>query len=748
MRKILSYILLTVMLFSLASCGSGEEASVKPFDTKAESADVDERVIGENSSLRLEWDDDTKGVVLYDLKSGLSYGTSPASEGEEQLDEFGMPIKRSPNVNSPITISYLDYETNTVIDSTAYSAAVEDGRVRCAKGKNSILVEFYFDTPKIMVPVQYILKDDCLQIKINAKDIQEDKNKLIKVSVAPFFCSAKNDSEDSYIFVPSGSGALIKPTYLSSQGTNYSSQVYGFDSTIEVLSETSNRESVRLPVYGARMSNGRGALAIIDSGADSAVIEVTAGSGAYGYTAVYSSFLIRGYTGHVANLFSGINVESTVYSERKIDGTLSVGFYPLSGDNADYIGMAKVYREYLIKKYNMTEVSRDMSLGLTLLGGTVVSDSFCGIPYTKLYAATTLKQAAAVLSDVLKETGLPVNAVLKGFGTAGVDTGTVGGGYKLAGKLGNNKDLFELQRLCDDYSSQLFFDYDIVRFAKTGKGASVFSDACVNAGEKKASQYLYNPAVLSREKSTLYYLLTPSKLGGAVQRALSSSGKMKLKGISFSTLTSMSYSDYGNKAVSDFYAKSGFAKTATDSLKTVKKSNYKIASSAANDYAAALSDVIMNAPTQSDKEHIFYTDVPFYETVFKGYVPMTVESINLRADGKAAVLKAIEGGCGLNYTVIDHRSDRMTASKLPVFYNSVYSDIKEDILKTAESLGDYYKAVGGAHITGHKILTENLRATIFDNGMTVYVNYGDAAAASPEGEVGAGGFLLAKGEIS
>ena len=747
MRKILSYILLIVMLFSLASCGSGGEASVKPFDTKAESADADERVIGENSSLRLEWDDDTKDAVLYDLKSGLSYGTSPAKE-EEQLDEFGMPIKRSPNVNSPITISYLDYETNTVIDSTAYSAAVEDGRVRCAKGKNSILVEFYFDAPKIMVPVQYILKDDCLQIKINAKDIQEDKNKLIKVSVAPFFCSAKNDSDDSYIFVPSGSGALIKPTYLSRQGTNYSSQVYGFDSTIEVLSETSNRESVRLPVYGARMSGRKGALAIIDSGADSAVIEVTAGSGAYGYTAVYSSFLIRGYTGHVANLFSGINVESTVYSERKIDGTLSVAFYPLSGDNADYIGMAKVYREYLIKKYNMTEISGDMSLGLTFLGGTVVSDSFCGIPYTKLYAATTLKQAAAVLSDVLKETGLPVNAVLKGFGTAGVDTGTVGGGYKLAGKLGNNKDLSELQRLCDDSSSQLFFDYDIVRFAKTGKGASVFSDACVNAGEKKASQYLYNPAVLSREKSTLYYLLTPSKLGGAVQRALSSSGKMKLKGISFSTLTSMSYSDYGNKTVSDFYAKSGFAKTVTDSLKTVKKSNYKIASSAANDYAAALSDVIMNAPTQSDREHIFYTDVPFYETVFKGYVPMTVESINLRADGKAAVLKAIEGGCGLNYTVIDHRSDRMTASKLPVFYNSVYSDIKEDISKTAESLDDYYKAVGGAHIIGHRILTENLRVTFFDNGTAVYVNYGDTAAASPAGEVKAGGFLLAKGEIS
>lgn len=71
------------MLLSLTSCGSGGGALSKPFDTGAESAETDEKIIGENSSLRLEWDDTTKGAVLYDLKSGLSLGTSPAADGEE-----------------------------------------------------------------------------------------------------------------------------------------------------------------------------------------------------------------------------------------------------------------------------------------------------------------------------------------------------------------------------------------------------------------------------------------------------------------------------------------------------------------------------------------------------------------------------------------------------------------------------------------------------------------------------------------
>lgn len=744
MKRVLSLVLLTSVLISLTACGNGKETLTKPFDASAESSVYDEKLIGENDSLRLEWDDTSKGVALYDLKSNLRWGTTPVSDGAEQVDEFGMPIKRSPKVNSPITISYLDYETNTVIDSTSYSAAVEEGRVRCAKGKNSILVEFYFDAARIMVPVQYILKDDFLQIKIKTEDIQEEKNKIVKISVAPFFCSVENDSDDSYIFVPSGSGTLIKPTTLSQQGTDYSSQVYGFDSTIEVLSETSVRESVRLPVYGARMSDGKGALAIIDGAADSAVIEVSAGASAYGYTTVFSSFLLRGYTGHVANLFSGTNVENTVYSNRKINETLSVRFYPLIGNNADYTGMAETYRNYLIKKYNMTELSDDSSLGLTFLGGTMVSDSFCGIPYTRLYAATTATQVKSILTDVFKETELPVKTVLKGFGSTGIDAGVIGGKYRIAKELGKNKELTELQKLCNDNASELYFDYDIVRFVKSGKGASTFSDACYNAGEKKAAQYLYNVAVLNQDKDTLYYLFTPSKIGDALQRVLKSVKKMNIDGISVSTLTSMCYSDYSDKSKSDYYAKSGFAKNVTDNLKSVKNEKLKIASSAANDYAAALSDVIMNVPTQSDGEHIFYTDIPFYEMVFKGYVSMTSESINLKSDGRKAVLKAVESGCGLNYTVIDNWSNRLFASDVPVFYNSVYSDIKEDICENIALLGDYYNNINGAHISEHKILTETLRMTVFDNGTVVYVNYGNSPADSPAGSVDAVGFLLAK----
>ena len=71
----------------------------------------------------------------------------------------------------------------------------------------------------------------------------------------------------------------------------------------------------------------------------------------------------------------------------------------------------------------------------------------------------------------------------------------------------------------------------------------------------------------------------------------------------------------------------------------------------ANIYAAVAADIITDVPVSSDKGYAFVEDVPFYAMVFKGYVPMTTESINLAISPEKAILGAVEGGIGLNYTL-------------------------------------------------------------------------------------------------
>ena len=106
-----------------------------------------------------------------------------------------------------------------------------------------------------MIPVDYVLREDSVEVSVNTANIQEDTNKVASIAICPFWCSAQNDVEDSYIFYPSGSGTLIDNKTISQTGVIYSSQVYGEDPVITLDDLISTQNEIRLPVYGAKSGN-------------------------------------------------------------------------------------------------------------------------------------------------------------------------------------------------------------------------------------------------------------------------------------------------------------------------------------------------------------------------------------------------------------------------------------------------------------------------------------------------------------
>ena len=113
----------------------------------------------------------------------------------------------------------------------------------------------------------------------------------------------------------------------------------------------------------------------------------------------------------------------------------------------------------------------------------------------------------------------------------------------------------------------------------------------------------------------------------------------------------------------------------------------------ANDYAAAISDIITDIPTSSTGSYIFDYDIPFYALVFKGYIPITTESINLSSNSNELLLKAVESGCGLNYTVTQRWDNSLIDANYPYFYNSVYENVKDRIISDYSKLSDYYDKI-------------------------------------------------------
>lgn len=746
-KRIFSIILCLFLLFGLTACGEGGfTPSQKAFDTEiATSVLTDGTVIAQNSKYAMEYVAETGSVSLVDLAGGTRWDLCPKSTGEVQYDDFGMPISDHVFIQSAIEVGYMDITVRGGgnYSATSMDAVVEGGRTVVKQIENGVTIEYYFDGQKFMIPVDYVLKDDYLSISIDSTKIQEDTFRVTYVSLAPFLSSVENDTENSYLFIPSGSGALMNVDSYNEQGLKYSAYIYGDDYAMEDKYIPNDEKSARMPVYGYK-NGDKGGFAIIDSGAETAQLNTVVGSTSYKFSSIYPTFQLRGYTNHQARTFRQTYF-ANIYPENMIEGTFSIRFYPLSGENANYNTMADIYRDYLVSEKGLTETDDETAMSVSILGGTQITKSFLGIPYDTVYATTTVDQASSIVTE-LSDSMDNLSVKLKGFGSTGVDIGEIGGGFTVSDNIGSASKLKNLASLCGEKGIDLYFDYDLVRFNSSGGGFSHYSDSIMNSGIVKAEQYVTDKANRSNLTEQAYRMLRPINFTEAVSKALKQNAKWNIGGVSLETLTSWSYSDYSDpKDTVEFNARHGYSTAVTDALKQVKENGQKLMATDANDYTALVADLVVDAPVTSDSGYAFFEDVPFYSMVFKGYVPMTSESVNLAIDQERIILGAVEGGIGLNYTLINQWDNSLIDADYPYFFGTVYSGVKEDMLATYSDLADYYDSINGAKIVSNTIISSGVHCTEFDNGVKVYVNYNNFAVSTPAGECGAESYIITGG---
>ncbi len=734
-KRILCLLVCVFLLFSLTACG--EVAYVQPkFDANTQSAPPSKNLIAERGDLRLEWNDANYGVVLTNTKTGEVWGSSPEDDGEVILDMFGLPVKRNPLLESALVVYYYNsvaFTSNNLVNS--YNGVYEEGHVRCAFIENGLHVEYFFDSLGFMVPVDYVLCDGYLSVSVDPKKIQDGENRVTSVALLPFMCSAKNDAEGEYLFVPSGSGAIIEPETISQAGITYLAEIYGGDLSKESLYSVSEEADIKLPVYGVKNATS-GLCAIIDRGEGTASLTAPVGAMSYGYTTVYPEFQLKGYTIHTSNTFNGSLRNYIISAQSMVTSPVSVRYYPLVGEANDYNGMANVYRDYLIAEKGLTENKNDARLNVELIGGTSITKSFLGVPYNTIFATTKIKDAQKIVSELSSELDTDFSVNLKGFGSSGVNIGGIAGGYSLSDKIGSVSELKKFSSLCDEEKVDLYMDFNVVQYKSSGKGFSTFFDSAFRSSREPAYVYEHTIPIRNIIKSDFYYLLSPNLFDDAAKKLVDKTSSWGLDGVSLSTLSSLSYADYRDKTSTEFYSKYGFANAVEKAVKTVKNDG-KFMAENANAFAAVSADIIAAAPTSSSNEHVFTTDVPFYQLVFKGYVPMTTESVNISTIPEKTILSAVESGIGLNYTLISKWDNSLIDAKFQYFYSTQYEGVKDDIISNSNKLSNYYEKIAGAKIKSHTLISNDVRATEFDNGVTVYVNYSSKAKQTPAGKLAA-----------
>ena len=718
------------MVFSsvgfVSASAEGEEVATTPalFETEGYT------LVAENSNFMLYASMDTGDFCIYDIATGKYRFSGQTAVLDQDNEAFELNTGRiKTELVSMLAINYVQLST---VASTAvplyinsYAYCVMDSNVTTTTIKNGYRAEYYFSDIDTTIPVEIVLDKTGFSATIVGKDIKIGKKfRVVSISLLPGFMAA--DKEYSgYVFVPSGSGALIPLNATKGDIATYSEMVYGDDTALKVEEYTSEGRDIKLPVYGIKCDD-TAITAIITEGDATAKINADSDSLSTSFTRVYSQYV-------TSVIDSTTLFESNYENQRIIYGAenrkkltdYSVKYVFLHGDSANYSGMAQVYRDYL----KLEGKAREPKLMLSLYGAAEKKASFLGIPYTKQIALTSFDNAKSIASYFNKK-DVPLAIQYIGWNNSGIYNKKAANKYSPVSVLGGKKKLSSLISYLSNNGNEIYLDNDFMLIKKSGRGYSVYSDVCKSIFNTRTPIYRFMLSVyvpVNNENPS--YLLTPENVE-------SSAGKFLKK---YKADAGISLSGFGEKLYSAF----SLEVSRSDTLKTFEKilknyhSKQKTALNGANAYTLKYANALYTVPTTSDGNLLFSESVPFIQMVLHGLVSYSAESGN-------DVLDCIEYGANPYYYGISSDAGILMETSYNWLYGSTFDNWKKEAANVFEEYNSVYKKLYDKKIVSHQ-RENNVSKTTFEDGTVIYVNRNENAVEIDGVSVKSFGYAVAGG---
>lgn len=565
----------------------------------------------------------------------------------------------------------------------------------------------YSPSANFEVTLEYSLTEDGFKATVDPSKIKyEEDFKPVRINILPYFGAADRD-DSGYIFVPDGSGSLIYLNNNKYTVNTYEQRLFETDNTFtieEVIAPA--RESV-LPVF-ALCSQESGFYATLDSGYEEGGVAAGVSGNTSYYNNAYAFFdlVSHGYISYGAG--GNVSAKVLTMTDDFISCNLTVSYHLIDG-NTTYSQVAVKYREYLQKKGLLpTESSSEViDLNVKLIASAYVQKRFLGIPYTTIAAMTNYKQAAEILGELgdITTSVNYVNAMPGGFLQSNLTK------FKPLSVLGSKKKRAALA----EQTEKLTFSY-YAQYATDIKNGHAAKKLDRSNGRK----YWYDIVGRAYQKSNSFMILSPSKLTEYASKALKKFDKYDIE--------SVNIMDVGYLLSSDF--KKGNQIDRYEARKEVEK--YLAAVSKKKDvsvtygsiYSFKYADKITEIPVTHTGYKIEDQAVPFYQIVISGLIPYSTESVNLADEGVDHFLKTVEVGGQLQYSWYYEKPDNLTYTQED-YYGMDYNSTIDDAKAYAEKYSTLYKKIAGKAIVDHSYINKKLAKTVYENGITVYVNYSD-----------------------
>jgi len=592
-----------------------------------------------------------------------------------------------------------------------------------------------------VVPLKFTLDGDSVLAEIDLDKVEYPKNNpLITIEFLQYFGAAKA-GDKGYFLIPDGSGAIMPFDTVESGAISYEASVYGEDRALRAKNTAAKQADALMAVYGANYNDG-GFLAVIEDG--EALADIFAyNSGATDiYSKVYSRVnFLKTESVSLGNQKASDNFNYYNFQEKAYGGNYSVRYIFLDKDFSDYNGMAAAYRNYLTvtDKLSVKEKENDAPFVLETIGGILSDKSFLGFQYKGITALTEYGDNIE-MTEKLTGAGIKnINLRLTAFSGDGLQN-TIPDKIKLIGALGGAKELKKMLKSAKQSKVSVYPDFEYLTFSANSGLIMKNKYAIKSMDSKSAHIEVINSATLEKNnqiEDNLYYLTALGHLeqiNGSVVKFLN---KYSFKNLSIADMASNASSDFTPDAYYDRQSAANYCSSIVSDL----SKDYGLMLNAANTKNAGFASLITDAPLWSS-QYDFAEGIPFYSMVYHGFVDYSGESINLASDSKTELLRSIESGALLKYTLVYRNRDAIKNSDYTNLYSSSFEDNLEEAAENYKAVNELYGKTLNENIAKHKKLADGVYYTEYSNGVYTVVNYSDKDFKSEYGTVSAKNFII------
>ena len=734
-RLVAVFLAVLTIVLSFAGCGNSvaqnDQTVERPkFTKETEYTDISNEefvLCAESGGLKLYFKPSTTHFMVENTSDGSVWYSNPQNVEE---DEYAVKLTQM-KMMSTLIVEYVNISTKKTTSLNLYTAVVRSKKYSISQVDGGVL--FKYDISEIGKRVNFAvrLQNGYLTTDVWYDSFDKEKENVFvsAVKVTPYFVSGTL-GDSGYLFIPDGSGALIEYNTEHITSNSYSRPIYGEEPTSITRDWylDAKEEPIRLPVFGA-VRNGSAIMAIAETGAEIGTINAFACGQESSRANVFASYSVMNSVEYDLGSYSTV-----IYDKNeKVFPTVSTRYYFLSGDNADYSGMARQYREYLKDEYALEYNGVSDEFYTDVFAGVIKRVATVGIPHDKFVALTTVDELQEMINE-LSNNG--VKNITVRYRNWNLD--------ELSGNRVNEvrvNSALSFNKLKDIKTAKVY--PAVLELESYNKGG--FFDALANATYSITGLPFSIKGYLKsnlRENDEVTYWVSAPNLKDNANKLITELSKKKFSNIAFGDIASDLYSDYRDNGYMRDYSKA----SALAIIKNAGQSFENVMVDSANDYAAVLSDVIYNAPISHSNQDILGKAVPFYTMALGSLTKCVAPTLNGEKADDNLLLYAAASGAYIGYSFMHEDASELLTTELKSLTNMNFESNLSDAMDAYSKMQKIYTCVQGSKVYSHKYLSESLTVTEYENGVKVYVNFSNSDIVVADVTVSAKSFAVVGGK--